>query len=146
MARITTNTTTDLNAWEILKTSEAGGGGSGGGVSSIDVASGIDASADINTIVNTLVRVAATPLPQSSLSIAASALASYIIPLNCRCLTICINSGSLVYFTEDGSTPTANSCWFAGGSKEIWETNIPQGSTLRLLAVSTATISIQARV
>ena len=83
MARITTNTTTDLNAWEILKTSESGGGG-GGGVSSIDVASGIDASADINTIVNTLVRVAATPLAQTTLSIAAGASASYIIPANCR--------------------------------------------------------------
>lgn len=132
--------------WELLKTSDGGGGGAGGTISSTDVASGIDASADINTIVNVLVRVAAIPTAQTTLTIIAGATASYIIPVNCRCLTICINSGSLVHFTEDGSVPTANSCWFAGGSKEIWETNIPQGSTLRLLAISAATISIQARV
>ena len=127
----------------------SGGGGAGSATSPSDIAAGIDASLDINVVVTALtasIRVSASPTAQTLVSIAAGAMASYLIPVNCRCLTICINSGNLVYFTEDGATPTNTSCWFAGGSKEIWETNVPQGSTLKFLAISATTISIQARV
>lgn len=52
----------------------SGGSGGSGSISSTDVAIGIDASVDINIIVNALVRVSAVPLAQIALSVAAGTL------------------------------------------------------------------------
>jgi len=68
MAELTTNTNTDLNLWELLKSSESGGGGGGGSTSSFDIAAGINASADINTIMAKLeVLASQIPLNQSDI-------------------------------------------------------------------------------
>lgn len=97
-------------------------------------------------VVNIRDRSTVVPIAQVSISLLAGGTDQYIIPANARSVTICITSGSLVHFTEDGTIPTTTNCWFAGGSKEIWDYAVPAGATLRLLAVSAATISIQARV
>lgn len=92
------------------------------------------------------IRSDATPIAQSTIILAAGGTGNYIIPAAASAVTICITSGGLVHYTEDNTAPTASSCWFAGGSKEIWDQQIPAGSNLRLLAVSAATVSIQVRV
>ena len=88
----------------------------------------------------------ATPVAQTTITLIAGGTDSYAIPSNARSFTICITSNSLVHYTEDGTLPTVNSCWFAGGSKEIWDLQVPASSTIRFLSVSAATISIQVRV
>lgn len=97
-------------------------------------------------IVNVRDRSTTTPIAQTTIALAANGTNQFLIPVNARSLTICITSGSLVHYTEDGSVPTTANCWFAGGSKEIWDYAVPAGATLRLLAVSAATVSIQVRV
>lgn len=97
-------------------------------------------------IVNVRDRSTTTPIAQTTIVLAANGANQFVIPVNARSLTICVTSGSLVHYTEDGTVPTTANCWFAGGSKEIWDYAVPAGATLRLLAVSAATVSIQVRV
>lgn len=97
-------------------------------------------------IVNVRDRSTTTPIAQASIILAAGGTGQFVIPTNARSLTICVTSGGLVHYTEDGTVPTAANCWFAGGSKEIWDYAVPAGATIRFLAVSAATISIQVRV
>lgn len=97
-------------------------------------------------VVNVRDRSTTTPIAQTTINLIAGAIDQFVIPANARSLTICITSGGLVHFTEDGTAPTASNCWFGGGTKEIWDYAVPAGATLRLLAVSAATVSIQVRV
>lgn len=110
------------------------------------VASSTPVSIASDQIVNVRDRSTTTPIAQTTIALAANGTGQFLIPANARSLTICITSGSLVHYTEDGTVPTTASCWFAGGSKEIWDYAVPAGATLRLLAVSAATVSIQVRV
>ena len=62
MAQIQTNTTTDLNLWELLRTSESGNGSSGAGgiaTSSADIAQGINQAIDIDTVIARLTAIEA---------------------------------------------------------------------------------------
>jgi hypothetical protein len=148
---------TDVDAAKVALQAALGLVGSSGGngstaISPASIASGIDQSLDVDTVVlalnelrTTTVKTTATPLSQTTLTIASGTVANYLIPANCRSLTICITSGSLVYYTEDGATPTTSNCWLAYGSKEIWDSNIPVGATLKLLATSATTIIFQPR-
>lgn len=92
------------------------------------------------------VKSTAVPVAQTTITLATSGTGSYLIPAGAKSVTICITSGALVHYTEDGTAPTAANCWFGGGTKEIWESQIPAGSEIRFLAVAAATISIQVRV
>lgn len=114
------------------------------GAGTIAVSTSVNIASD--QIVNVRDRSTTTPIAQTTIALAANGTNQFIIPANARSLTICVTSGSLVHYTEDGSVPTAANCWFAGGSKEIWDYAVPAGATLRLLAVSAATVSIQVRV
>lgn len=110
------------------------------------VASSTPVNIASDQIVNVRDRSTTAPIAQTTITLAANGTNQFVIPANARSLTICITSGSLVHYTEDGSVPTTANCWFAGGSKEIWDYAVPAGATLRLLAVSAATVSIQVRV
>ncbi len=97
-------------------------------------------------LVNVRDRSTTTPIAQTSIVLAAGGTNQFVIPATARSLAICVTSGGLVHYTENGDAPTTANCWFAGGSKEIWDYAVPAGATLKFLAVSAATISIQVRV
>ena len=60
MAQIQTNTTTDLNLWELLKTLDGGGGvGGGSATSPTDIAQGINQAIDVDTIIARLTAIEA---------------------------------------------------------------------------------------
>lgn len=117
-----------------------------------DIVAAIQAAADIDTVIARLeaiegnTRMTTTPIAQIAVTLAAGATGQFTIPANARSVTISITSGSLVHYTEDGSVPTAANCWFAGGSKEIWDYAVPAGATIKLLAIAAATIAVQVRV
>lgn len=100
----------------------------------------------LDQVINIRDQSATTPISQLSIALAANDVGEFIIPTSARSLTICVTSQSLVHYTEDGSVPTTANCWFAGGSKEIWDYAVPAGATIKLRAVSASIILIQIRV
>lgn len=153
---------------KLLVSGIAGGPGSGGDASAANQTTGnntlnalnlktpsLGAATIVNStpvniasdqIVNVRDKSSSVPSVQSTIVLAnAGDTGQFAIPSTARTVTICITSGSLVHYTEDGASPTTSSCWFGGNTKEIWDYAVPAGATLKFLAVSAATISIQVR-
>lgn len=112
-----------------------------------NIANSIPVNIASDQIINVRDKSSSVPTAQSTVVLANSGdTGQFIIPSTARTVTICITSGSLVHYTEDGAMPTTNSCWFGGNTKEIWDYAVPAGATLKFLAVSPAVLSIQVRI